>query len=121
MQLVQRVITETNHSVASVFNSAVQDEAKKNIIDMKLIKTGRLLNSIRVHSDVVTMYNSNNLIDAEDYGKFLEFGTPKIPVRGFCRRALDKIRLEFTITPKYQIPIVRSIQRNQGWHINDKI
>lgn len=87
-----KILKQRVYDKLELIGAVVESEAKKNIVDMKAVDSGDLLNSITHEVDDDTVRIGTNL----DYAQWVCLGTEKMPPRPFLRQAIanskDKIK-----------------------------
>jgi HK97 gp10 family phage protein len=87
---IKELIKKEVKDKLELIGAVIESEAKKNIVDMKAVDTGRLLNSITHEVENDTVRIGTNL----DYAQFVELGTYKMQPRPFLRMAIVQAKNE---------------------------
>lgn len=89
-RLLNQEIEALNKSVNDTFANISEYNIKEKIEEKGLVDTGELKESINIENYAIGVLRNEHLIYMEEYGEYLELGTPYLPPQRFVREGLIK-------------------------------
>lgn len=89
-RLLNQELKQVNERINNKFANISTFNIKQEIENKGLVDTGELKESIRIENYPIGVLKNEHLIYMEEYGEYLELGTPDMPPKRFVRDGLNK-------------------------------